>query len=125
MFETPPNATDRVDDFIIRPSIFLDYGVDAAADDTACEVCQRGMRFQSRWHFEPGTMLSVAFTFGQDPCRRMEVEGLVFECSRTAVNDYVTTLAFVEPPEELRAVLGEFSARMASQNSQNGCREGI
>ncbi len=118
MFELPSNPAEPSH---IRPSIYLDYGVDAAAaEDTACEVCERGMRFCARWHFEVGTLLSVAFTFEEMGVpQRVEAEGVVVECGRepdvaSRCSCYRTTLAFLETPPALRSRLGNVSARLSA-----------
>lgn len=97
----------------IRPSIFLDYGADAVAgEDAACEICERGMRFTAQWRFTIGTMLQVAFAFEDGAARRIEAEGLVIECCQVAQHEFLTTLAFVEIPQELRESLGKVSNRL-------------
>jgi len=94
----------------LQPSIYLDYGADAVtADDAACEICERGMRFSAQWKFELGVVLQIAFAFEDGAPRRIEVEGLVIECCRTAEKEYLTTLVFVEIPQELRDSLGKVS----------------
>ena len=121
MFDLSPNADSADADLTIRPAIYLDYGVDGAgAEDLSCEVCERGMRFRSRWQFEPGAAMSVAFRLGQDACRRVEVEGAVVECVQTKDREYLTTLVFLEAPGELRAALGELSHRLGAAQVQNG-----
>jgi len=97
----------------IRPSIYLDYGVDGAtSEDAACEICERGMRFRSRWCFAGNTLLSVAFAFGDDKRQRIEAEAFVIEVRREESGAYLTTLAFIEAPPELRANLGKVSAHL-------------
>ena len=104
------------DPHTLRPSIFLDYGADAIdAVDAACEICERGMRFCSQWQFTLGSVLHIAFAFeGGSPCR-IEVEGLVIESIAVGAGckEHLTTLAFVELPRELRALLGKVSTRLA------------
>ena len=98
----------------IRPSIYLDYGADAIdGKDAACEICERGMRFKSQWQFAPGGMLHIAFAFEDGAPCRIEAEGLIIESAPTGEREYQTTLAFVEPPQELRESLGKVSARLA------------
>lgn len=97
----------------IRPSIYLDYGVDGAtSEDAACEICERGMRFRSQWHFAGNTLLNVAFAFDGDERQRVEAEALVIEVLREEGGSYLTTLAFIEAPPELRANLGKVSAHL-------------
>ena len=97
----------------LHPSIYLDYGADAvSADDAACEICERGMRFSSHWQFEVSSVLQIAFAFDADTLGRIEVEGLVVECCRTGEKEYLTTLAFVEIPSQLRDSLGQVSKRL-------------
>ena len=98
----------------IRPSIYLDYGADAIdGKDAACEICERGMRFKSQWQFAPGSMLHIAFAFEDGAPCRIEAEGLIIESAPTGEREYQTTLAFVEPPPELRDSLGKVSTRLA------------
>jgi hypothetical protein len=97
----------------LQPSIYLDYGTDAVtAEDAACEICERGMRFNSHWQFEIGSVLQIAFAFENDPRRRIEAEGLVIECCRTGEREYLSTLAFVDISKELRDSLGQVSRRL-------------
>ena len=98
----------------LRPSIYLDYGADAInAADAACEICERGMRFSAQWHFEVGTVLHIAIAFEEgSPCR-IEAESLVIECLPIGCCEYLITLAFVEPPPELRALLGKIYPLLA------------
>jgi len=113
MFELPSSPAES--QVSIRPSIFLEYGLDGTAgDDAACEVCERGMRFCARWQFEVGTLLNIAFTFEQPGEERVEAEGVVVECSPSGPRNYRTTLAFVDPPRGLRSQLGKVSARLVS-----------
>ena len=94
----------------VKPSIVLDYGVDCICGENAgCEICERGMRFRAEWQFEVGTVLHVSFTLQKNTPCLVDVEGLVVDCFETAQNEYRTTLAFVDPPEELRAVIGKAS----------------
>ena len=97
-----------------QPCIYLDYGADAVdAADAACEICERGMRFCSHWQFTVGSLLHIAFAVDEgSPCR-IELEGCVVECLATGSSAYLTTLAFVEMPPELRAMLGKVSPRLA------------
>lgn len=85
-------------------------------DDTGCEVCERGMRFYSPWRFEVGSLMRVAFAIEGSPMVRIETEGMVAECARQEPRRYLTTLAFVEVPRELRANLGKVSARLISSS---------
>ena len=97
----------------IRPSIYLDYGIDAVdAEDAACEICERGMRFTAQWRFAVGAMLNIAFSLEDGRPRPIKVEGLVIECIRTTEKEYQTTLAFVDTPQELRASLDQVSSRL-------------
>ena len=122
MFEESSNAAPAEADFTIRPSIFLDYGVDGASgEDALCEVCERGMRFQSRWQFETGAVLCVAFSFGSDGSQRVEAEGVVIECDRTEGREFVTTLAFLEMPQELRSTLGRMRTHLDGGSAGSAC----
>jgi|GEM_PF-2238158 len=101
----------------IQPAIYLEYGVDGVCgDDTGCEVCERGMRFYAPWRFEIGSLLRVAFAIEGSPVIRIETEGVVAECARQEQRRYLTTLAFIEAPRELRASLGKVSARLISSS---------
>ncbi len=106
MSELPPSAAAAPANLSIRPLIYLEYGLDGeAGEDAACEICERGMRFKSRWQFTAGTMLGIAFLLDQEPPCRVEAEGMVIECARQGDRRFLTTLAFFEIPQELRAVL--------------------
>lgn len=105
----------------IRPSIFLDYGVDAVdAEDAACEICERGMRFKSPWRFTPGSVLRIAFALDDGAPRRIEADACVAECRAGEGREYETTLAFVEMPQELRASLGKVSTRLEFASRRGG-----
>lgn len=120
MFESTNAAADE-SEITIRPSIYLDYGVDGASgEDAACEICERGMRFKSRWQFELEAILNVAFSFAEGSPRKVEAEGMVIDCSPSGEGEYLTTLAFLDPPPELGATLGEVSARLDSRPSRRG-----
>lgn len=113
MFELPhtPATEESVS---IQPSLFLEYGLDGTSgDDAACEVCERGMRFKSRWQFDLGAMLQIAFLFEGETAAhrssRIEAEGMVIECKQEGDRTHLTTLSFLEPPKELRTLLGKFS----------------
>ena len=108
----PPTGGGNIS---IRPAIFLEYGLDGTSgDDAACEICERGMRFRSRWKFDLGTMLNIAFSFEEGTPRRVEAESIVIECAPDGEKRHLTTLAFLDPPRELRANLGKVSARLVS-----------
>ncbi len=97
------------------PSIFLEYGLDGSTgEDSNCEVCERGMRFHARWQFEIGTVLQIAFSIENATPSRIEAEGMVVECRREGRSRYLTTLAFVEPPRDLKLNLGKVSARLTA-----------
>ena len=95
----------------ISTSIYLDYGADEHdCTDQGFEICERGMRFSSRWQFTIGTQLSVAFSC-QD-CRgeskRIATEGIIVDCEQVACKCYMTTLLFLELPEPLREVVQNY-----------------
>ena len=105
----------------IRPALFLDYGIDAVdAEGAACEICERGMRFNSPWQFALGTFLHLAFAFEDGSSRRIEAEAYVVDCLAGEEREYQTTLAFVEPPEELRASLGKVATRLEFPSRRGG-----
>lgn len=124
MFELLPNTPpfDNADS-LVRPSIFLDYGVDGTCgEDAACEVCERGMRFKSRWQFSLGTVLSIAFAFDEGSPQRVEAEGIVIESTTAGEREYLTTLAFVDIPPALRTTLGKVSTRLETRNETSADR---
>lgn len=92
------------------------------AEDAACEVCERGMRFKAPWRFEIGAVLHIAFAI-QDgtPCR-VEAEGLVVDCVPGREREYQTTLLFVETSQELRASLGKVSHQLGSRRPARAMR---
>ena len=97
----------------IRPSLYLDYGADAVdAEDAACEICERGMRFSSPWRFALGSILRIAIAFDDGAPHRIEADACVAECLAGEGKEYRTTLAFVETPQELRASLGKVCTRL-------------
>ncbi|MCE9609867.1 MAG: hypothetical protein K8R23_06620 [Chthoniobacter sp.] len=100
-----------------RLSFHLDYGADAqfgGRDDL--EICEQGMLFRSRWQFPIGTELSIAITH-RDPrrgLRRMTLEGVVVGREPQHGHGCVSTLLFLELPDELRPSLREFSRTLAT-----------
>jgi len=92
----------------ISPSIYLDYGADGhACTGEGFEICERGMRFSSRWQFTIGTQLSVAFSC-QDTdgkIQRAATEGIIVDCEQVGRGCYTTTLLFLELGEPLRTML--------------------
>lgn len=97
----------------IRPSIYLEYGLDGVSgDDTVCEVCARGMRFKSRWRFEPYTVLHIAFTFEDGGLRRIEVEAMVVESTAHPGGGHLILLSFIEAPQELHQNISKISAQL-------------
>ncbi|MEI8233580.1 MAG: hypothetical protein WCH57_02715 [Verrucomicrobiota bacterium] len=105
----------------IRPALYLDYGVDAVdAEDAACEICERGMRFNSPWRFALGSVLRLAFAFEDGEARRIEAEAYVVDCQAGEGREYQTTLAFVEAPQELRDSLGKVATRLEFPSRRGG-----
>jgi len=100
-----------------RPALYLDYGADSQSCGSGdVEVSERGMRFQSRWHFEIGTQLSVGLTHRHPRLglRRVALEGIVVWCERRAGKGYESTLLFHELPDQLRPGIREFSHTLAA-----------
>ena len=97
-------------------ALYLDYGADSqtcGSDDL--EISERGMRFQSRWHFDIGSQISVLLTH-MDPrlgLSRMNIDGIVVWCEPLVGKGYESTLLFLELPDELRPSLREFSHTIA------------
>ena len=90
------------------PSIYLDYGADEHdCSDQEFEICNRGMRFNSRWQFSLGAQLAVAFSYqdGDGKVQRVDTEGIVVDCEQVACKCYLTTLLFLELPVALGAVM--------------------
>ena len=106
MFTNPPSA-----------ALYLDYGADSqSCGRNDVEISERGMRFESRWHFDIGNEISVVLTH-MDPrlgLSRMVVEGIVVWCEPRAGKGYESTLLFLELPDELRPSLREFSHTLAA-----------
>lgn len=94
----------------LSPSIYLDYGADGhSCSEDGFEICERGMRFSSRWQFSLGTQLSVAFSFqdSEGKIQRASTEGTIVDCEQIACKCYMTTLLFLELAEPLRGMLHE------------------
>jgi outer membrane receptor for Fe3+-dicitrate len=92
----------------VAPSIYLDYGADEHnCEDQGFEICERGMRFSSRWQFALGTQLAVAFSFqdSDGTTQRVATEGIVVDCEKVACKCHLTTLLFLELPSLLRTAL--------------------
>lgn len=105
----------------LQPALFLDYGADAVDGETAaCEICERGMRFCAPWRFDLGAMLNIAFAFKEGDSRRIEAEGLVVDCAKDETGIYQTTLAFLEPPRQLRECLSEVSSSLDCSARKKG-----
>lgn len=100
-----------------RLSFHLDCGADAHSGGCRdLEICEQGMLFRSRWQFPIGTELSVAITH-RDPrrgLRRMTLEGVVVGRELQRGRGCVSTLLFLELPDELRPRLREFSHTLAT-----------
>jgi hypothetical protein len=100
-----------------RTALYLDYGADAqSCGSEDLEISERGMRFQSRWHFDIGTRISVSLTHMHPRLGlcRMVLEGIVVWCEPQAGKGYESTLLFLELPDELRPSLREFSHTLAA-----------
>jgi hypothetical protein len=95
-----------------RTVLYLDYGADAqSCGHEDLEISERGMRFQSRWHFSIGTQLSVALAHMHPRLGlcRMTLEGIVVWCEPKPGKAFESTLLFLELPDELKPTLREFS----------------
>jgi hypothetical protein len=95
-------------------SIYLDYGVDAqACDPDAIEISERGLILRSRWKFEIGMQLSVALVAEHPRLghSRIAAEGIVVWCEAVKGEPkmYESTVLFLEPPDDLKQSLREFS----------------
>jgi len=115
MLDLPPNTTPSMN---VKPSIFLDYGADGVAgEDAKCEICERGMRFKSRWQFTQGTVMSIGISYEDVGTRRVEAEGSVIECDPDGECKYLTTLVFLDIPPELRQALGRVGNTLTARPS--------
>ena len=72
------------------------------------------MQVRSRWKFEIGTELSLAFVCGDSPCgQRFSTEAMVVSCEPDERQPglYVSTLLFLDFPEPLRQSLQGAASR--------------
>jgi len=107
----------------ISTSIYLDYGADEHdCTDQGFEICERGMRFNSRWQFSLGTQLAVAFSFqdGEGKTQRVTTEGIIVDCEQIACKCHLSTLLFLELPEPLRAVVRSASPQLKASVANEG-----
>ncbi len=124
MFDLQSNAEPDAERNSISPSIFLEYGLDGASgEDASCEICERGMRFKSRWQFTLGTVMSIAFAYPGEGARRFEAEGIVIDCTPAGNQAHLTTFAFLDLPQELRQTLGKVARRLDLPRSRPVCPE--
>lgn len=107
----------------LSPSIYLEYGADeSTCEDQEFEICENGMRFQTRWQFEEGTVFRVAFSSfeGRGNARCISAEGLVVDCEPICPRCYKVTMLFLNVSDELRAAIRDVSGRLeASVGEQN------
>jgi hypothetical protein len=99
-------------------SLYLDYGADAqTCDKDSVELSERGLRMVSRWRFEIGMQLSVAFVSHHTRTgpRRVCAEGIVVWCEPLASDPkmYESTVLFLELPDDLKQNLRDFSCGLA------------
>ena len=112
----------------MSPSIYLDYGADEHdCTNEGFEICERGMRFNTRWQFSLGAQLAVSFAY-QD-CRgdthRITTEGIIVDCEQVACKCYTTTLLFLELPDSLREVVRSTSPKLEASVASEGKRRTI
>jgi hypothetical protein len=82
-------------------SISLEDGADEAwLNGEALAFCEGGMRFPSRWQFDPGTTLAMTLEIS-DSGERAKVEGVVAGCEQAGERLWIVTVLFIETPEGL------------------------
>ncbi len=100
-------------------SLYLDYGADAQTCEHGVELSERGLRMRSRWHFEIGTELSVAFVcqHARTGPKRLSAEGIVVFCEPVPGESkmYESTVLFLELPDDLKQSLRDFSCQFAEE----------
>ncbi len=124
LFAMPESNRDSASTHRV-PALYLDYGADAQlCGEAGVELCERSMRFRSRWYFEIGTQLAVACVEQRlKEKRRVRVEGVVVWCeAEKGTGMFDTTLFFFDLPEELKRGLREFSEQIAARELE-GKRE--
>lgn len=100
------------DPFGTTASIHLDYGADSADFDFSdLHICPKGLSLRTRWHFEPGTELSVNFQIADDSrdgggSRLLKTEGVVAACEPDRDRaGYEVTVVFLEVTDDILAVI--------------------
>jgi hypothetical protein len=105
------------------PAIYLDYGADGEeCNDREIRICERGMCFRSRWQFEIGTELAIALTYhdgGESP-KRADLQGIIAACEKICRCCHEVTMVFIDLPDEMRPVIAEIAAEIASRLEAGG-----
>lgn len=122
MSEQSPNSISNR----ISTSIHLDYGADAnECSNDGFEICERGMRFSSRWQFSLGTQLAIAFSYldARGVAHRVTTEGIIVDCEKIACKCHMSTLLFLDLPEPLRVIIRSANPQLhASVGEENKLR---
>jgi len=85
-------------------SISLEDGADQAwLNGEPIRFCDRGMSFQSRWQFAPGTTLAITLEICGTR-ERARLEGVVVGCDQTGDRLWSVTLLFLETPAGLGTI---------------------
>ena len=85
-------------------SISLEDGADEAwLNGEPLGFCEGGMRFPSRWQFDPGTTLAMTLEISETG-ERAKVEGVVAGCEKAGEKLWIVTMLFIETPEGLAKI---------------------
>lgn len=96
-------------------AVYLDFGADVSeCEEGAFRVCERGMCFQSRWQFEPGTQLAIVLSFNKPDGskERLDAEATVASCQRAGPRCYDVVALFVDLPEARREAIRTFGSQL-------------
>jgi len=85
-------------------SISLDDGADEAwLDGEPLGFCEGGIRFPSRWQFDPGTVLALAFEVSETG-ERARAEAVVAGCEKIGERLWAVTALFLGTPEDMEKI---------------------
>lgn len=102
-FPKPPTAT----------RLCLDHGADESATETL-RVEERGVTFESPWHFEPLAELLLCLAW-RDPrlgFQKTPISGVVVDSRKVNGGRYETVVMFSDLPPDQRAGIREFARQV-------------
>ena len=99
------------------PSLYFEYGADEATCESGIEISERGMCFDSRWQFSPGTHVGIAVSFTdlQGDLQHVRAEAFVVDCAPAGPGCHQVTLLFLELEDQARPAIRDLSCLMGAQ----------